>query len=761
MSKQILEVDQNQLVKEMISALASRCDGAMEKDFVGFNKPDAYIGQKLANTEMWKKSWYIKAHEMLHKYQKQLKNYGFNYDELDPANFVSDFGDDESDEITLDDLEKMEWSEIKTMKIKGVNWKVRTVSWEYGFWTFYKAHKHALRDMNIILNYPAPELIEKIERVGSIDISFESLKEILLEKKPKFVSKIGKYVRSIEIKEIEGDFWDFYRKNKESLKSAGFSVKKDSYNYMFPTWVLNLWTTEEFPDDLPRDEDLPNDEPEVQEDVQEIDFSDTILYNYQQLHASKLAKALQKFDVAVDTSSTGTGKTFTAISICQKLNLKFLVICPKAVIPAWRKSVKFVHANDLCQGIVNYELIKIGKYYQYQQSKSRRTNKITGVKEFYEISKKVKCPFINVEKNENKGRFEPKWLISWNIPDDMVIIWDEAHRCKNKTINSQMMIEATEAGAKQLLLTATLGESPLKMYGTAKALGLYDKPWEFYTQFASNHQCSKEVVNRWSGATAWVYHGGTYEMSRIHQEIRDKIDGMDADELREKGLFPKTLILAENYNLNGNNAKIEKVYEKMFERIRELSQIKESMEKESEENRLSILQKAMQEVELLKVPAMVEMAEDAIESGYSVAIFVNYVDSVHSFIEALMKKKLMKTPTTIYGKNDARTNESNRLKFEKNEERVIVCNMAAAKEGIDLHDKFHEYKRISLITPNYSSQILKQVLGRIDRAGGTDTIQKIVYGMGTVEERICEAVKRKLSNISALNDGDVNPLELF
>jgi hypothetical protein len=51
---------------------------------------------------------------------------------------------------------------------------------------------------------------------------------------------------------------------------------------------------------------------------------------------------------------------------------------------------------------------------------------------------------------------------------------------------------------------------------------------------------------------------------------------------------------------------------------------------------------------------------------------------------------------------------------------------------------------------------LVQVLGRVYRAGAkTPVIQKIVYCAKTWEDKICKTIKRKLSNISGINDGDL------
>jgi len=63
----------------------------------------------------------------------------------------------------------------------------------------------------------------------------------------------------------------------------------------------------------------------------------------------------------------------------------------------------------------------------------------------------------------------------------------------------------------------------------------------------------------------------------------------------------------------------------------------------------------------------------------------------------------------------------------------------------------------SLISPPQSAKDLKQVLGRIHRAGSkSKAIQKIIYVAGTVEEKTCKSVRKKLNNLSELIDGDLS-----
>jgi predicted fused transcriptional regulator/phosphomethylpyrimidine kinase len=63
---------------------------------------------------------------------------------------------------------------------------------------------------------------------------------------------------------------------------------------------------------------------------------------------------------------------------------------------------------------------------------------------------------------------------------------------------------------------------------------------------------------------------------------------------------------------------------------------------------------------------------------------------------------------------------------------------------------------MSIISPTWSGQDIKQVLGRIHRAGSqTPAIQKIVYCAKTYEDKLLEIINQKIKNIDAINDKDL------
>jgi superfamily II DNA or RNA helicase len=147
---------------------------------------------------------------------------------------------------------------------------------------------------------------------------------------------------------------------------------------------------------------------------------------------------------------------------------------------------------------------------------------------------------------------------------------------------------------------------------------------------------------------------------------------------------------------------------------------------------------------------LIELTEEAIEEGMSVVIFVNFTET----IEALSKR--LNTKCIVNGVIKDKDRQQNLDDFKSDRERIILINIAAGGAGISCSDATGKYPRLSLISPNYSAELTRQSTGRIWREDSkTKSIQKIVYIGGTEEEKVCDAVNKKLENLDTLNDGDL------
>lgn len=227
------------------------------------------------------------------------------------------------------------------------------------------------------------------------------------------------------------------------------------------------------------------------------------------------------------------------------------------------------------------------------------------------------------------------------------------------------------------------------------------------------------------------------EIRRMNELRRDKDKNLESlDELREK---------LSNY---GKKITIDHLNNKSFG--------------DETKHLFAVKQKARQRVELLKADTLVELGADFLEQNKSVAIFVNFIETL-DYLHKKFSTKMKATKTRpanisiVKGGQTVRERQRNIDLFQNNTNHLILLTMQSGRESISLHDQHGGHPRVSLISPSWSAQDLVQALGRIHRAEGKTTcLQYLVYCNGTIEDRICEIIQRKIETINLINDGDLS-----
>lgn len=436
------------------------------------------------------------------------------------------------------------------------------------------------------------------------------------------------------------------------------------------------------------------------------------LLDYQVGNAENIIRILNNNESVLDASDTGTGKTYTAIASCAHLKLEPIIICPKAVMATWKLVCKLFDVDPFF--IVNYETIKNAKYYDKKGNR-------------------VKCQYI--EYDEKKKQY--KWK---NLQNNIVFIFDEAHKCASlSTFNGELLISAKDAKSKGIiLLSATIADHPEKFriffyilnFIGKKDAGVLELDFKKYMN----------IVERW-------IMRDPRPMLRIHNMLYpNRATRMNIDVLGS--LFPETQITATPYSMGkSTEQKIQREYETIAKELDELK----SKTKKDKSNPLVFVLRAHQKIELLKIPTFVDLANDFMHDGFSVVIFVNFTQSLNTLAKLLLTKCL------IYGEQTDIDRQKNIEDFQSNKEKLIICNIKAGGVGISLHDTNGKHKRVSIISPCWSSIDLTQALGRVHRANGkSKSLQRIIYTANTIEERIAEKLQSKLKDLGAINNGDLD-----
>ncbi len=435
------------------------------------------------------------------------------------------------------------------------------------------------------------------------------------------------------------------------------------------------------------------------------------LLPFQQVHAQSIERALKKHRVALDASEPGCGKTYVACAVAKAIGAPVVVVTTKATIPSWKQVAEGFGVNLLL--VTNYELIRKGS-----------------LSECRKLSNNPTFPYF------------------WNVPGDTLIIFDECQKCKSlKSLNSALLISARRRNLRLLLCSATAATNPLEMKALGYALGLH---------YLSNFYSWAYANGVTQGYYGPEFRGGSRYLRRIHSQIFPKL----GSRLRVADIhdFPVALISAAVIE-TGKAVEIQKEYDRMARELKvaEATEDHESLRRLAHEmqakraNKLTLLTRSRQAIEMYKVDAMADMARSALEEGMSVVLLVNFTETICALSKAL------DCPNIICGGQDPQDREKIIKRFQRNEITTVICNISAGGVGVSLHDPMGKRPRLSIISPTYSASDLRQALGRVHRAGGAACVQKICFAAGTVEEHTAELCAAKLANLDLLNDGDVQP----
>lgn len=432
----------------------------------------------------------------------------------------------------------------------------------------------------------------------------------------------------------------------------------------------------------------------------------TSLLPFQITHTDRLETSLRLYRVAIDMSEPGTGKTYCGSALCARMSCPVVVVTTKATVPSWRMVLEKFGVKPLL--VTNYEQLTRGK-----QAVCRK-----------------------------HGTY-----FEWLLPDDALIVFDECQKCKGlKSLNSGLLIAARRQHFRILLCSATAASNPLEMKALGFALGLHAL-CDFYT-WARKHG----VVDGFFGLQ---FNGEPDALKRIHESIfPHKGSRMTIANIPS---FPATMIEATPIE-TGKAKSIQRVYDNLKRQMKEaqrhddrdtLHSLAHNLNARSV-TALTIQLRARQEIELLKADAMVAMAKDAVEEGMSVVLLVNFDATIEHLAAALNAHD-----SILRGCQSPTERQRVIDRFQANECPVVIANMQAGGVGVSLHDPKGIRPRLSLISPSFSAQDLRQALGRVHRAGGAASVQKILFAADTVEEYTADICASKLANIDLLNDGDL------
>lgn len=448
------------------------------------------------------------------------------------------------------------------------------------------------------------------------------------------------------------------------------------------------------------------------------------LFNFQVARKNDMIEGFEKHVTFLNSSEPGTGKTFVALSAAETEKRPIIIVCPKQVMLTWYMLAVKSEVEILC--ICNYEMFITGNMYVF-------SGKID-----LEKLPKVENPYLR--RVETSGRGQKKTVeFEWkNLPERTLIVFDEAHYCKNLTaLRTKLMLGAY-----------TYAKHPENRWKHINVLLL-----------------SATIIEKKSNLVTFMYvlgYANSVKEKTIVDDPNFSVKEFGYKLLSERRMTRATMKEARealgDFHTSDIRTKMFKLEEADRKRIQELCEeirkVLQAGEGKRPKNHLAIRLKARQEIEAIKMGIFVEEFKK-LKDKYAVVIFVNFLGS-HEALVSMIRKEFPEEPiSVIKGGQGAYERLQEIENFQKGISNVMISMIGAGGTGIGLHDVNGVKPRYGLHSPPESATQMVQTLGRLDRLGSkSDSVQRIVFIADTVEEKMAEGLLQKMKTINDLNGED-------
>ena len=404
-------------------------------------------------------------------------------------------------------------------------------------------------------------------------------------------------------------------------------------------------------------------------------------------------RVLDAVGASLDASPCGAGKTIIACETAKRYGIPVAVICPKSVVAKWSLTLEAFGLEPLF--VLNPEKLRGGR-----------------------------TPWLIVGKAVKRSGKETK-TAKWNIPTGTLLIFDEVHNYGGyDSLNSKLLLSAL--GQKVLMLSATATESPLKMKAIGTQLRLF-----FPSQYW-NWMKSMGVEQQPWGGLEWnaFSPANKSKMARMHESVFGPRGYRVPTEVL-KDQLPELTVSDEPISISDKDKKkLNELYAEIEKHKSELTNMEER-----------------QLIELIKIPYLIERAQEIQSDGGSVVLFLNFTESVNRAAELLGCK-------IIDGKHSQEERLQAQAEFQRGDTSCLVVQIQAGGQSIDLHDTTGEHPRTALICPQYSGVMEEQAIGRISRVGAKSPALALrLYVPGTVERDALHTTQHKRQNTKIFNEG--------
>lgn len=469
-------------------------------------------------------------------------------------------------------------------------------------------------------------------------------------------------------------------------------------------------------------------------------------------HFNRINKILEDSFFYLDTSPTGSGKTFTTAAVAIRNGMKLFVISPKMLSFGWRK----------CAELTNIDIIDVVSYESFRSTKHSQPKKYLTRKDYT-----VKLKSDQDPKALETTEYE---FTDFSVKDDLRNVWkknvlfvfDEIHKAVSNTVTMKAIATVVQmgvsmgGGSRIAFLSATLYDQEKMALIFFKLIGLYQTEIEqpkskkylsSVIEYANKIDPIKtpKLIGFTAVGTAYNLFINVVKPS-IHSEMPPPSFAYPFD--YKKVFYRLDNIVIFDY--------IQKLAETLaFKKNpfdgNDVQAIVDLPQKDSYILRIISL---LNEINKMKIPILKRIVtyQLKVEPACKVVVFADLIEILKAVGDHLHSEGFV--PLYLTENEDINSNV-NKFNSPNSDYRVILSTTTRGV-GINLHDTNGEFPRWTYLLPNFQTRSLHQAAGRCYRVGVQSIARLRMVFVQTPdgnpsEFSILNNIKRKTEVLKSLN----------
>ncbi|SNW62802.1 DEAD/SNF2 helicase [Orpheovirus IHUMI-LCC2] len=453
----------------------------------------------------------------------------------------------------------------------------------------------------------------------------------------------------------------------------------------------------------------------------------------QYTHPTTIIDKLNKYNIVIDTSIMGSGKTHTTSFVCWKLGFIPFVICEPSIVSVWNEVLQSYGITN--RHISTYASLSRGQRNEY------------------------------IKKNDDKYTIT-ECFSSLLRTGKILLIIDECDNIKNKsgkTIASALISKnVLQYGGKIICLSASPFDKAEHIVNVSRVLG-----W-----------ITEERIARHDIQNGYILEGGREFIHNLpcdlsyleREEIISRIDSKNKYDIffrtfidyskpkimvcMPKPYIEKKLTITNNvYNVTPmQRIKLEEFGYKL-----ELGYVNISDGHRTNNPILvtlgwNMVSKALKNISIVKGEVVARIANELLTTTNKKVVIVFYHIDPINYLSEYFKSY---NPIVLVGKVAAKQRSILIKEFNNNKnKRLMIANLAVISKGVSLHDVVGDSPRHMLVIPDYRIILMHQVTRRIYRDGQqSDAVVSYVYTKAhRSEAKVLDNLAKKSEVLKELRD---------